>query len=157
MNPEKLTYLGDKSILDRFKTAFFCSRKCPSDIVLKSLDWAKEKKEKGECIMSGFHSRIEKDVFDILLQGAQPIILVLARGMKKKWPEKIKSAIKSKRLLIISPFDESVTYVTQQTANKRNKIMTSLADEVFIAYSSKVGHINKLVSNLDPNIIITFP
>ncbi|MFQ5788182.1 MAG: hypothetical protein ACE5H1_09405 [Thermodesulfobacteriota bacterium] len=57
-----LKFLGNKKLLDKHKTAFLCSRKCPSDIILRSLDWAKEKKDKGECVISGFHSRIEKDV-----------------------------------------------------------------------------------------------
>ncbi|MCR4342766.1 MAG: hypothetical protein NUV40_02560 [Patescibacteria group bacterium] len=100
-----LKLFGNQKLLNTHKTAFLCSRKCPSDIILKSLDWAKKKKDKGECVISGFHSRIEKDVFNILLKGNQPIILVLARGMKKRWPAEIKEAIENNRLLIISPFD----------------------------------------------------
>jgi len=38
-----MKYLGNKDIINNYKTAFLCSRKCPADIVLKSLDWAKEK------------------------------------------------------------------------------------------------------------------
>jgi len=62
-----ISYFGNKNILKKHKTAFLCSRKCPSDVVIKSLDWAVEKKNNGDCIISGFHSRIEKDVFNILL------------------------------------------------------------------------------------------
>jgi len=85
-----LSYFGNKNIMKNHKIAFLCSRKCPSDIIIKSLDWARDKKNNGDCIISGFHSRIEKDVFDILMKGKQPIILVLARGMKEHWPIKIK-------------------------------------------------------------------
>ena len=129
-----LKLFGNKKLLDKHKTAFLCSRKCPSNIVLKSLDWAKEMKDNGKCVISGFHSQIEKDVFNILLKGNQPIILVLARGMKKRWPADIKEAIENNRLLIISPFDESVKRITQETANRRNEIMADLADEIFLAY-----------------------
>ncbi len=94
-------YYGNKEILTKHKTAFLCSRKCPADIVLKSLDWAKYKKDRGECVISCFHSRIEKDVFDILLKGTQPLILVLARGMKKRWSIKIKKAVEQKKLLTL--------------------------------------------------------
>jgi hypothetical protein len=66
--------LGSIDILKLHKTAFLCSRKCPADIVLKSYDWAIERREKGECVISGFHSKIEKDVLHYLLKGAQPII-----------------------------------------------------------------------------------
>ena len=143
-----LKLFGNKRLIDKYKTAFLCSRKCHSDIILKSLDWAKGKKDKGECVISGFHSQIEKDVFNILLKGNQPIILVLARGMKKRWPADIKEAIENNRLLIISPFDESVKRITQETANKRNEIMADLADEIFLAYYTKGGNLHNLIKNI---------
>jgi hypothetical protein len=46
-----MIYYGNKDIINNYKTAFLCSRKCPADIVLKSLDWAKSKKDKGECVI----------------------------------------------------------------------------------------------------------
>jgi len=129
-----LSYFGNENIIKNQKTAFLCSRKCPSDIIIKSLDWARDKKNNGDCIISGFHSRIEKDVFNILMKGKQPIILVLARGMKKHWPAEIKKTIEEERLLVISPFDKNVKYITQETANIRNEIMTEIADEKQMKY-----------------------
>jgi len=143
-----MEYFGNKGIINNHKTAFLCSRKCPADIILKTLDWAKSKKDKGECVISCFHSRIEKDVFDILIKGTQPLILVLARGMKKRWPKEIKNAVEQKRLLIISPFDKSITHITQETANKRNIIMVDIADEVFLAYAVKDGNLDKLLKGI---------
>ena len=151
-----LYYLGNRKIFENYKTAFFCSRKCPSDIILKTLDWAKEKKDKGGCVISCFHSKIEKDVFNILLKGGQPIILVLARGMKKRWPKEIKHAIEQERLLIISPFESEVKHITQETANKRNKIMAELADEIFLAYFTEGGNLDRLFKNLKGKKIRTF-
>lgn len=151
-----LSYFGNKNIIKNQKTAFLCSRKCPSDIVIKSLDWAKNKKNKGDCIISGFHSRIEKDVFNILMKGKQPIILVLARGMKVHWPVEIKKTIEEERLLIISPFDENVKYITQETANIRNEIMTEIADEIFLAYYTRNGNLHKLVKKINGKKIKSF-
>lgn len=143
-----MEYFGNKDIIKLYKTAFFCSRKCPAEIILKSLDWAKSKKDKEECVISCFHSRIEKDVFDILLKGAQPLIMVLARGMKKRWPKEIKKAVKLERLLIMSPFDKKITYITQETANKRNEIMIDLADEVLLAYATPNGNLDELLKEI---------
>ena len=151
-----MEYSGNKDIIKLYKTAFLCSRKCPADIVLKSLDWAKNKKDKGECVISCFHSRIEKDVFDILLKGTQPLILVLARGMKKRWPKEIKNAAEQERLLIVSPFDKTVTHITQETANKRNEIMVDIADEVFLAYAAKKGNLDELLKEIKNKKIETF-
>ncbi|MFQ5688489.1 MAG: DNA-binding protein, partial [Candidatus Scalindua sp.] len=104
----------------------------------------------------GFHSRIEKDVFSILLKGNQPIILVLARGMKKRWPAEIKEAVKNDRLLIISPFDESAKRITQETANRRNEIMADLADEIFLAYYTKGGNLHNLIRGIKDKEIRIF-
>ena len=116
-----MKYLGNKEIIKVHKIAFLCSQKCPADIILKSLDWARDKKDKGECVISGFHSRIEKDMFDILLKGTQPLIMMLARGMKKRWPKEIKNALEQDRLLIMSAFDKTVTRITRETAIKKKQ------------------------------------
>jgi predicted Rossmann fold nucleotide-binding protein DprA/Smf involved in DNA uptake len=151
-----LTYLGNKEIIKLHKTAFLCSRRCPADVVLKSLDWAKGMKDRGKCVISCFHSHIEKDVFDILLRGTQPLILMLARGMKKKWPAEIRNAVSQERLLIISPFDESVTKITTKTAHKRNQIMVDMADEVFLAYSIEDGNLSNLLQSIKNKKISSF-
>jgi hypothetical protein len=76
------------------------------------------------------------------------IILVLARGMKKRWPAEIKEAVKNNRLLIISPFDDSVKRITQETANRRNEIMAELADEIFPAYYTEGGNLHNLIKSI---------
>jgi len=64
-----LSFLGNKEILNRHKVAFICSQKCPSNLILKSYDWAIEPRDKGVCVISGFHSKIETDFLDFLLKG----------------------------------------------------------------------------------------
>ena len=81
--------------------------------MLKSYDWAKEQRKKGICVVCGNHSQIEKDVFEILLKGKQPLILVLARSMKKRIEPTIKEAIENDRLLIISPFGKETKRITR--------------------------------------------
>ena len=142
-----MEYFGNKEILKLHKTAFFCSRKCPADIILKSLDWAKNMKDKGKCVISGSHSTIEKDVFEILLKGTQPMIMVLARGMKKQWSGDEKKAVEKGRLLVMSPFKKKIIYITQKTANKRNRIIADIADEIFLAYAMPDGNLDKFLQN----------
>ena len=80
---EIIAYLGNTELLKLPKTAFLCSRQVPAGVVLKFYDWAIAQREAGRCIISGFHSQLEKDVLHYLLKGTQPIILALARGLKK--------------------------------------------------------------------------
>jgi predicted Rossmann fold nucleotide-binding protein DprA/Smf involved in DNA uptake len=140
-----MVYLGNKDILKIQKTGFLCSRKCPAEIVLKSYEWAKHQRIEGNCIVCGNHSQIEKDVFEILLRGNQPLILVLARGMKKRWDILIHKALKENRLLIISLFPEKENRVTHQLAEKRNRFIFDLCEKTHIPYAQPNGLLEKLI------------
>ena len=136
---------GDKPLLSLIKTGFLCSRKISATCVLRSYDWAISQATAGNCVISGFHSKIEKDVLHFLLNGSQPLIIVLARGFYKRWQPDIKARLDKGNLLIISPFDESVTAVTPQTCLIRNKLIIELADRIVVGYASPDGEISKLL------------
>jgi len=80
--PEIIMTLGNLSILKRKKLAFFCSVKCPGNLILKTHDFVKGivkaihklPLQKEFTIVSGFHSPVEKECLRILLQGKQPVI-----------------------------------------------------------------------------------
>ncbi len=131
------------------KIGFLCSQKCPAEIVLKSYDWAKEQRAKGNCIVCGNHSQIEKDVFGILLKGKQPLILVLARGLKTKWESEIEKAVNENRLLVISPFEKETKRVTRETAKKRNEEIIEICQKIVVGYKSKNGQLEKLLNGIE--------
>jgi predicted Rossmann fold nucleotide-binding protein DprA/Smf involved in DNA uptake len=145
----EMKYLGNKEILNNYKIGFLCSRKVPSNIILKTYDWAIEQREKGNCIISGFHSIIEKDVFHYLIKGNQPIILVLARGLYKAIPKIFEAEIDKQRLLIISPFTKKILRASEETASKRNTLIIELSDELFIPFKSPDGRLSSLVHSLN--------
>lgn len=129
-------YLGNKELLGRWKIGFLASRKIASSAILPTLDWAVEiSKRTDVAVVSGFHSRLEKDVLKFLLQGQCGIIIVLARGMYRKLPKIYDVAMNNNRLLIISLEKETVTRVSERTAHKRNKYVEKLADELRQIYS----------------------
>jgi len=140
-------HIGNKTLLELNKTAFLCSRKVPASIVLKCYDWAIQQREEGNCIISGFHSQIEKDVLHYLLKGNQPIIVVLARGLKQKIEPEFLEPIAKGRLLIITPFEEKVKRVTTETASVRNQMMIELADNITIGFASEDGMLIKTINN----------
>ena len=69
-------YLGNQELLKLQKTAFLASGNIASETVLRVYDWATEMRSRGECVISGFNSKLEQDVLHFLLKGNQPIILV---------------------------------------------------------------------------------
>lgn len=107
-------HIGNLELLKLHKTAFLCSREIPASIVLKCYDWAIEQREKENCVISGFHSQIEKDVLHYLLKGDQPLIVALARGLKKRIEPEFKEALEKERLLIVTPFGKEVTRITSK-------------------------------------------
>lgn len=137
--------LGNAELLLLPKTAFLCSRNIPAGVVLKCYDWAIDQREQGNCIISGFHSKIEKDVFHYLLAGTQPIIMSLARGMKEKLAPELRGAVDAGRLLLVTPFESSVKRVSTETAERRNRFMIELADKVVIGYASRGGILERLI------------
>jgi hypothetical protein len=149
LSPEGFQYqtLGNTELLKHTKTAFLCSRKVPAGIILKSYDWAKQQRAAGNCIVCSNHSPIEKDVFDILLKGQQPLILVFPRGLKKRWKPEILEAVQTNRLLIVSPFDATVTRITRETARIKNETIIELSDEIMAGYVEKGGQLEELLNN----------
>ncbi len=143
---------GNKELLLLNKTAFLCSRKVPATVVLKCYDWAIEQREQGNCIISGFHSKLEKDVLHYLLKGKQPIIIALARGLKEKLEPELQKPMEEGRLLIITPFEKKVSRVTEQTAATRNSMMIELADNVTVGFVSAGGNLQQLINSSNKTI-----
>ena len=124
-------YLGNKGLLKVRKLGFLASRKISSLSILPTLDWATEvSKREDNAIVSGFHSKMERNVLEILLKGQCGIIVVLARGMYRKLPKQYEEAMSQNRLLIISNEKDNVKRVSEQTAHRRNDYVREIADEM---------------------------
>ena len=141
--------LGNIELLKLSKTAFLCSRQVPASVVLKCYDWAIGQRQAGNCVISGFHSQLEKDVFHYLLKGNQPIIIALARGMKENLEPELIKPLEEGRLLIISPFDRSVKRISTGLAEVRNRLMIDLSDRVVIGFASAGGNLEKLIREIE--------
>ena len=140
-----MKHVGNNQLIELPKTAFLCSRHVPASIILKCYDWAIGQRNGNGCIISGFHSQIEKDVLHYLLKGKQPVIIALARGLKKRLEPEFAKALSTNRVLIVTPFKQSVSRASQETANKRNELMIQLADETFVAYAEPGGNVERLL------------
>lgn len=123
-------YLGNKDLLKLPKTAFLASNTISSETVLRCYDWATEMRRQGQCVVSGFSSKLEKDVLHFLLKGNQPIIMVLARQMYKVIPTDLKETLEQNRLLIIST--SQAVRQSRATALARNKNVCEMADEIIL-------------------------
>jgi predicted Rossmann fold nucleotide-binding protein DprA/Smf involved in DNA uptake len=79
----QLSAFGNLNLLALPKTALFCSARCPGQAILAAYDQAARWRDAGRCIISGFHSPVEKECLRILLRGSQPVIICPARSLEK--------------------------------------------------------------------------
>jgi len=137
----QVSVIGNLGIPDDHKTtAFFCSTKCPGDLILKTYDLAQAWRDKGEAIIGGFHTPMEKEVLPILFKGTQPVVICPARGIGNiRLPAEWKAGIDAKRLLILSPFEDKEKRPTAALAEERNRFVAAVADRLFIAYAHLGG------------------
>lgn len=139
-------HLGTAGLWHLPKTTFLCSRKVPAAQVLKCYDWAIAMRDAGKCVMIGAHSQLEKDVLHYLLKGSQPVVLVLARGLKQKLEPELAAAVEKGRLLLVAPFPGTVKRVTVDTAEQRNQFLLKNADAVVIGHADPGGSLAKLLA-----------
>jgi predicted Rossmann fold nucleotide-binding protein DprA/Smf involved in DNA uptake len=146
--PAELTTLGNLDLLAMPKTALFCSARCPGSAILKAYDQAAQWRDAGRCVISGFHSPVEKECLNILLRGNSPIIICPARGLPRRIPDEWRTPIEQDHLLILSAFPETETRVTADLARRRNEFVAALADEVWFAHITPGGQAERLVHRL---------
>jgi len=136
--------LGNAELWNRPKTAFLCSDKYSAGSVLKSYDWAEQMKRGVRCVISGFQSKLERDVLEILLGGTVPIVIALARGIYAKVPVKFKPYVDVGRLLFVSPFAANIARPNRELAFQRNQFIVDNADEVVFAHIHPGGMLEQL-------------
>jgi predicted Rossmann fold nucleotide-binding protein DprA/Smf involved in DNA uptake len=140
-----VTLLGNVDLLDLFKTALFCSASSPGHTILAAYDQAARWRDAGRCVISGFHSPVEKECLCILLRGRQPVMICLARGLDgMRLPAEWMQPLADNRLLVLSQFPAAARRVTKSLATDRNRLVTALADEVVFAHVSPGGHLDEL-------------
>lgn len=144
-------YLGNQSLLELPKTAFLSSRRISPEVVLKCMDWATEQRNNGICVMSGFHSPLEKDVLHFLLKGKQAVILVLGRSLYKQVPEVFQKPLEEKRLLIVSPVSQTTHRHSAESSLVRNKYIIDAADEIVFGSLDKNGGLYPLYKEAQLN------
>jgi predicted Rossmann fold nucleotide-binding protein DprA/Smf involved in DNA uptake len=122
-------------MMPRIKIAFLASRTISSESVLRCYDWATEQKRLGRCVVSGFQSKLEKDVLRLLLKTKTPTLLVLGRAPYKQLPKEFIEPVEQGLLKIISV--SNAPRQTTETARLRNEYIISIADEIVFASLTK--------------------
>jgi len=131
----QLVMLGTWPLTGVSSVALLSSAKAPASILLAIHDLAQHWRRGSRMIISGFHSPVEQEAFEVLLRGPAPIIYCPARNLPKRLKPAWRSALEAGRLTMLSPFPESVRRASKKTAIYRNRLVAALAGDVLIAYA----------------------
>ena len=131
---------GDPTILDRKLLGFFCSVRCPGDVIVKTYDLARSLRSTEVTLIGGFQSPMEKEFLDLVLRESSPAVVCPARGLGAMWiPKAWKKPLASSRLLLLSYFDDAIRRPTAAIAAQRNAYVAALADNLLIAHAERGG------------------
>ncbi len=137
--------LGNLEILKKPMLGFYCSVKCPGELILRSYDLARSLRNTETSVIGGFHSPIEKDCLELLLKGTHPVIICPARSIENMLIKKIfRQSLDEGRLLFLAPFDNKIKRQTVATSQLRNQFVGMLANAVFVAHAEAGGKLEQL-------------
>jgi len=138
--PERVSALGNLEVLQRKTLALFCSVRCPGNLIVQTYDLAHKLRRAGATVIGGFHSPMERQCLAILLRSPHPVIVCPARSLPKRLPAEFRQPLEERRLLLLSPFDETINRADEETARQRNHFVAALADRIFAAYAAPNSH-----------------
>lgn len=147
-------YWGNIGLLHERKIAFLSSQKFNESTKYIVEQWAKSKAAIGECIISGFNSKLELEVLDKLLaSNNSKIILVLAKSLPPTYQAKFKHHIQEGRMLIISPYKNTKPFMTKTSAKKRNEYILKNCCQVVVGDLDRNGMLSELLKDTNFEIL----
>ena len=132
--------IGDRDQLKRKCVGLICSVQCPGSVVIKTFDTIRELRDAGVVVACGFHSPMERECLDFLLRGKQPVIICAGKGLgRPRFATAWREAIDAGRLLLVTPFNDSIRRTSKVYAQIRNQFVAALAAAVLIPHASPGG------------------
>jgi hypothetical protein len=144
-----IVYTGSLAVLQRPCLSLICSSHCPGTIALETYRIARNALAAGPTVIGGFHSPMERTVFDLLSVHHVPIVFCPGRRLNtKSIPVAWAPGILDGRLLVASPFGPGQRRVDRELAGMRNAFVAALAQEIFVPYARPGGAVAALVAAL---------
>ena len=129
--------IGNRNILEQPLLGFFCSTKCPGEVILRTYDLAIALREAGVPLIGGFHTPMEKECLALLLRGTQPMVICPARSIAQmRLPAAWQQAVAAERLLLLSPFAAKHRRPTVELTAQRNRFVAALSAHILVAHAA---------------------
>ena len=137
---QRVWAIGNLQILDKPLLGFFCSTKCPGEVILRTYDLARALRKARVAMIGGFHTPMEKECFALLLRGTQPMVICPARSIVQiRLPVDWRQPVAESRLLILSPFEAKHRRPTVELTEQRNRFVAALSTYILITHAAPKG------------------
>lgn len=147
--PAQLSMAGNAALLQMRTLSLFCSVRCPGVMILQTYQVMRRLRHCPLAIVSGFHSPMERECLRTLAAGTAGIIWCIAKALASfRLPSEWEPLLHNDRLLILAPFADSVTRITDTTARYRNRVAAALADDAFLPYAAPGGRTERFCFDL---------
>lgn len=141
---KRTNYIGNLKLLNNHKIGFLSSQKSNPNTISRITEWLDTIND-DTCIVSGFQSKNESKLLDLLLKNNKKIIVVLSREIYDKCPIKFETAVKNGKMLIISPFDNMLKVTTRDNARSRNQFVLDTSHEIVVGDLSEGGMLDSML------------
>ncbi len=143
-------WAGNQQLMDRPKTGFLASR--GANVLHGHLPL-----KPGDTIISGFLSPMERAVFQAGLEHKRPLIWVKPWGLEENTcPATVRRAIDEGRLLILSPFADSVDAPSVRRAAWCNQYVMAHCDRMVVGHLNPGGMLECILSEAAPEMEIVY-
>jgi predicted Rossmann fold nucleotide-binding protein DprA/Smf involved in DNA uptake len=147
--PSSVSLLGNPAALSAPLIGILCSRQVPKGMADLVYEWACSARDLRFAVVGGFLSPAERECLDVLLEGSQPVVVCLARGLAAtRVPSRWRTPVQRGRLLLLSPFEDDVRHVTHATAEVRNRVVAALAYRLVVPHAAPNGRLLSLVRSV---------
>ena len=150
----EVEYIGERGLLEGELTAFLAPGRVELLSVLPTLDWAASMSREGRTVVSGFSSRLERDVWDVLARGHSPIVKVVVTSRYKVVPTVYRPLLEQGRLLLVCLGWGA--RLDRRLAARRNAYVARLAGEVVFPSMHEGSSLWPLYLSLPSATVLSF-
>lgn len=130
-----LSGVGNAALLHAPLLGLCCSRGCPGNVVIDTIEQVPGWVAQGRVLVGGFHAPLEQQVLLSLLRRGGSAVKLLARGMADyRPPPEEREPLGAGRLLVATAFPAEVRRITRKTALVRNRQVIALATELLVPF-----------------------
>jgi predicted Rossmann fold nucleotide-binding protein DprA/Smf involved in DNA uptake len=141
-----LRFIGDPELLRRSSLGLVCSARLPGAILLETYDFAQRMPVGERTVAGGFHSPMERQCLDILLNRHVPVLICPGRRLlNRRIPSHWRVPVGEGRLAIVSSFEPRCRRVTRALAFERNRFVAAMADILLVPYAVPGGSAERIV------------